>query len=59
MEQLAREAYTLRSVGNDLFIVGREDDGDPLSSRNPNVGTLWGVYDLLEKVPRRPLALAG
>ena len=47
-EQLAREAYVLRSAGNDLFIVGREDDGDPLSSRNPNVGTLWGVYDLLE-----------
>ena len=48
VEGLGREAYVLRTAGNDLFIAGREDDGDPLSSRNPNVGTLWGVYDFLE-----------
>jgi hypothetical protein len=47
---LEREAYVLRSVGDDLLIVGREDDDDPLSPRNPHVGTLWGVYELLEEV---------
>jgi hypothetical protein len=46
--RLGREAYVVRSVGNDLFIVGREDDGDPLSRHNSHVGTLWGVYDFLE-----------
>jgi len=48
--RLGREAYVLRSVGDDLFIVGREDDVDPLSRHNSHVGTLWGVYDLLENV---------
>ncbi len=48
-ERLPREAYTMRSIGNDLFIVGREDDGDPLQQRNPNVGTLFGVYEFLER----------
>ena len=48
--RLEREAYVLRSIGDDLFIVGREDDGDPLSRHNSNVGTLWGVYDFLENV---------
>lgn len=48
-ERLPRETFVLRSVGNDLFIVGREDHGDPLAEDNPNVGTLFGVYDLLEK----------
>ncbi len=49
-ERLPREAYAMRSVGNDLFIVGREDDGDPLHQDNPNVGTLFGVYEFLERV---------
>ena len=48
--ELPREAYVLRSVGNDLFIVGREDDQDPLREENPNVGTLFGVYEFLESV---------
>lgn len=48
-ERLQREAYTMRSVGNDLFIVGRDDDGDPLRQDNPNVGTLFGVYEFLER----------
>jgi uncharacterized protein DUF4838 len=49
-ERLPREAYTMRSVGNDLFIVGREDDGDPLQQNNPNAGTLFGVYEFIERV---------
>lgn len=48
-ERLPRETYVLRSVGNDLFIVGHEDDGDPLDENNPNAGTLFGVYELLER----------
>lgn len=47
-DRLPREAFVLRSVGNDLFIVGHEDAGDPLAENNPNVGTLFGVYDFLE-----------
>jgi hypothetical protein len=46
---LPREAFVMRSVGNDLFIVGKEDAGDPMDEANPNVGTLFGVYDFLEK----------
>ena len=49
-KRLKPEAYVLRSAGNDLFIVGREDDGEPLSPYHSNVGTLWGVYDFLENV---------
>lgn len=45
---LPHEAFVMRSVGNDLFIAGREDDGNPLDQRNPNAGTLFGVYQLLE-----------
>jgi hypothetical protein len=47
--RLPREAYTMRSVGNDLFIVGRDGDGDPLRQDNPNVGTLFGVYEFIER----------
>jgi hypothetical protein len=48
-ERLQREAYTMRSIGNDLFIVGRDDNGDPLRQDNPDVGTLFGVYEFLER----------
>ena len=47
-EKLPRETFVLRSIGNDLFIVGCEDNGDPMNSKNPYVGTLFGVYDFLE-----------
>lgn len=30
-DHLPRETFVLRSVGNDLFIAGREDDGDPFA----------------------------
>ena len=49
-ERLPRETFVLRSVGNDLFIMGCEDDGDPLAEDNPNVGPLFGVYEFLETV---------
>ncbi|MCC6797528.1 MAG: DUF4838 domain-containing protein [Candidatus Hydrogenedentes bacterium] len=46
---LPREAYVIRSVGNDLFIIGREDNVEPLDEDNPNAGTLFGVYEFLER----------
>ena len=48
-EPLAPEAFVLRSVGRDLFIVGDEGDGNPLSPHNSKCGTLFGVYELLER----------
>ncbi len=49
LDNLPREAFVLRSAGGNLFIVGREDDGDPMDTRNPNAGTLFGVYEFLEQ----------
>jgi hypothetical protein len=48
-ENLPREAYIMRSVGNDLFIAGQAGDGEPLKWNNPNAGTLFGVYEFLER----------
>lgn len=45
---LRREQTVLRSVGDALFIVGEDEDGDPLVG-DTNAGTLWGVYELLER----------
>lgn len=48
-KSLPRETFVMRSVGNDLFIVGKEELGDPMDEKNPYVGTLFGVYELLEE----------
>jgi len=48
-ERLPRETFVIRSVGNDLFILGRESDANPLDPANPDVGTLFGVYEFLEE----------
>jgi len=48
-EDLQREAHILRLVGNDLFIIGRDSEDDPLREDNPDVGTLFGVYEFLER----------
>ena len=42
------EESVLRTVGDALFIVGDDQDGDPLSV-GTRAGTLWGVYELLER----------
>ena len=39
----------LRTVGNNLFIVGHDGPGDPLDLNNQWSGTLWGVYEVLER----------
>ena len=44
-----REAYAMRSEGRDLFIAGGDGEGDPLLEDNPDVGTLFGVYEFLER----------
>jgi hypothetical protein len=48
-ETLTREAARLHSVGKDLYIVGNDGPGDPLSVENTHGGTLWGVYEILER----------
>ncbi len=49
-DELASEQCVIRSVGADLFIVGNDGPGHPLSRSNTHSGTLWGVYELLEDV---------
>ncbi len=48
-DQLPRETYLIRSVGNDLFIAGHDAGGDPMSDSNPDSGALFGVYEVLER----------
>ena len=48
VNRLPRESFVMRSVENDLFILGFESDGEPLDPMNPNCGTLFGVYEFLE-----------
>ena len=49
-EKLPREGFVMRSAGPDLYLVGEEDSGDPLSPNNPKCGTLFGVYEFAETV---------
>ena len=46
---LAPEAFILRTLNGDLYILGRESDEDPLHQGNPWVGTLHGLYEILER----------
>jgi hypothetical protein len=48
-ESLPSEVAVLRTVSNALFIVGRDGAGAALDFNNPWSGTLWGVYELLER----------
>jgi len=47
--KLPREAYILRSVGNDLFIAGSDEGGAALAQNHSDGGTLFGVYEFLER----------
>jgi hypothetical protein len=61
-DKLGIEEYVLRTVGHDLYIVGKElrpeqyhgtrplysEPWNPLSMECVHTGTLYGVYDLLE-----------
>ena len=46
---LASEEAVLRSLDGNLFIVGNDGPGDALSYGNTHSGTLWGVYEILER----------
>lgn len=46
---LGNDVYRLHTRGGDLFVLGREDaDDDPMSERAAS-GTLYGVYEVLER----------
>lgn len=45
---LTPEAFVLRTRGSDLFIVGDDKNDDPLDS-DTRAGTLWGVYEWLDR----------
>ncbi len=45
---LPPEAVRLRTMGNALFIAGHDGGGDPLD-RDTSAGTLFGVYEWLER----------
>ncbi len=49
LSKLGPEGFVLRSNARGLFIVGDDGGGDPL---DPSVraGTLWGVYEWLDRV---------
>ncbi|MGI5820172.1 MAG: DUF4838 domain-containing protein [Armatimonadota bacterium] len=48
VDALAFEETVLRAEGNALIIAGQDEGGDPLA-QDTNAGTLWGVYELLER----------
>ena len=48
-EVLRPEEFVMRSVGSDLYITGKDDGSNPLSPSNSKCGTLFGVYEFLER----------
>ncbi len=46
---LPPETFIMHSNGSDLYILGDEGKGDPLEQSNSKCGTLFGVYELLER----------
>lgn len=49
VDHLASEEAVIRRRGDALFITGRDGPGDPLDGNNTYSGTLWGVYEYLER----------
>ncbi|MFW6157147.1 MAG: DUF4838 domain-containing protein, partial [Armatimonadota bacterium] len=48
VDALDEEAAVVRTSGTTLFVVGDDDVADPLEL-DTRVGTLWGVYEFLER----------
>lgn len=48
VHQLAAETFVLRTADHALFIAGEDKQGEPLES-DTRAGTLWGVYEWLER----------
>lgn len=49
LDGLPPETAVLRSAPRRLFIAGLDGDGDPLSERLIDCGTLFGVYEFLDR----------
>jgi hypothetical protein len=49
VESLASEAFVLRTSGKHLFIAAQDGPGDPLGLSHTHSGSLWGVYEVLER----------
>ncbi len=50
-QHLDDEVFVVRGATDDvLYITGRDGDGAPLSDGNIHSGTLWGVYEVVERV---------
>jgi hypothetical protein len=47
-EKLDAEAFALRVTNDAMFIVGQDGGGDPLEA-GTMAGTLWGVYEWLDR----------
>lgn len=47
-DKLSAEAFTLRVTGDAVFIVGNDGGGDPQDA-DTRAGTLWGVYEWLDR----------
>ncbi|GMW00629.1 MAG: hypothetical protein AMXMBFR84_17660 [Candidatus Hydrogenedentota bacterium] len=48
-DSLASEATVLRTIGDALYIVGNDGPGKALHKKSTYTGTLWGVYDILDR----------
>jgi len=49
-DKLDNDAFLLRTVGNDLYVVGREEkSAPPLSQNHGYSGTMFGVSEILER----------
>ncbi len=48
-KKMESEQCIIRTIENNLFIVGNDGKGDPLDFQNHHTGTLWGVYEVLER----------
>lgn len=49
LSKLAAESCVIKSIGNDFYIAGNDGPGDALEMENIHSGTLWGVYEILER----------
>lgn len=49
VDELPLETAILRVIDDDLYVLGRENEEDPLSRANTHSGTLFGVYELFER----------
>lgn len=49
VKDLPPETFVMRCVGSELYILGDEDNANPLDPANIKSGTLFGVYEFLDR----------